>query len=129
MANPHISFVVPAYNTENYLADCLDSILNQEGDWDFEVILVDDASTDGTEKVARSYTDPRIRYTRHESNRGAVVTINEGFERAEGELVARIDSDDRYRPYSYPEQFRSWKKNRKWAWSMGILRRSTKPEP
>jgi glycosyltransferase involved in cell wall biosynthesis len=95
---PLVSFVVPAYNTEKFLADCVDSILKQEGNYDFEIVIVDDASTDGTEKVARSYTDKRIRYIRHATNQGAFVTINEAFENARGKFIARIDSDDRYRP-------------------------------
>jgi glycosyltransferase involved in cell wall biosynthesis len=94
---PLVSFVITAYNTEKFISECLDSILRQEGNYDFEIVIVDDASTDGTEGVVRSYTDPRIRYLRHATNQGAFVTVNHGFQQAQGKFVARIDSDDRYR--------------------------------
>jgi glycosyltransferase involved in cell wall biosynthesis len=94
---PLVSFTVTAYNTEKYIAECLDSIFAQEGEYDFEVIVVDDASKDNTEEVIRSYSDPRLRYIRHSTNQGAYATVNRGFEEARGEYVTRIDSDDRYR--------------------------------
>jgi glycosyltransferase involved in cell wall biosynthesis len=98
MSQPLISFCVTTYNTENYISDCLDSILNQEGGYDFEIIIVDDASTDRTEEVFKAYKDDnRIRYIRHAQNQGAFVTVNRGFEEAQGQFIARIDSDDRYR--------------------------------
>jgi glycosyltransferase involved in cell wall biosynthesis len=90
--------MVPAYNTAPFIADCLKSILSQRGHYDYEIILVDDASTDGTEQVARSFTDPRLRYIRHEKNQGALATHNEAFALCQGRFIARIDSDDRYRP-------------------------------
>jgi glycosyltransferase involved in cell wall biosynthesis len=96
--DPLVSFFVTAYNTEKFISDCLDSILNQTGGYDFEIVIVDDASTDNTEQVARSYTDPRIHYHRHATNQGAFVTVNDGFELSRGQFIARIDSDDRYRP-------------------------------
>jgi glycosyltransferase involved in cell wall biosynthesis len=96
MHTPLVSFCVTAYNTEQYIAECLDSILNQQGNYDFEVIIVDDASTDDTEQAVAEYRDSRIRYIRHTSNQGAFVTVNRGFEEARGKFIARIDSDDRY---------------------------------
>ena len=94
-----ISFFVPIYNTERYLAECIDSILAQQGDFNIEIIMVDDASTDNSEQVARRYLgDPRVRYVRHEVNKGAAYTLDEGFRLASGRYVARIDSDDRYLP-------------------------------
>lgn len=97
-STPLVSFAVTAYNTEKYIAECLDSIFAQLGDYDYEVIVVDDASTDNTEQVVRTYTDSRLRYIRHSSNQGAFETVNRGFREARGKFVARIDSDDRYRP-------------------------------
>jgi glycosyltransferase involved in cell wall biosynthesis len=99
MSQPLVSFCVTTYNTENYVSDCLDSILNQEGGYNFEIIIVDDASTDRTEEVVQAYKDDnRIRYIRHAQNQGAFVTVNRGFEEAQGQFIARIDSDDRYKP-------------------------------
>jgi glycosyltransferase involved in cell wall biosynthesis len=97
-STPLVSFTVTAYNTEKYIAECLDSIFAQKGNYDFEVVVVDDASTDSTEQVVRSYTDSRLRYIRHPKNKGAFATVNRGFEEARGQFVTRIDSDDRYRP-------------------------------
>jgi glycosyltransferase involved in cell wall biosynthesis len=97
--SPLISFIVPSYNYARYLPDCLNSILNQEGDFDFEVIVIDDASTDNTAEVIRSFTDPRLRAIGHPINLGHARTINEGLKQARGDFIARIDPDDRYRPY------------------------------
>lgn len=96
-STPLVSFTVTTYNTEKYIAECLDSIFAQQGNYDFEVVVVDDASTDATEQVIRYYTDSRIRYIRHTSNQGAFATVNRGFQEARGQFVTRIDSDDRYR--------------------------------
>jgi len=95
--SPQISFIVPCYNYARYLPDCLSSIFNQRGDFDFEVIAIDDASTDNTAEVLRSFSDPRLRVISHRINEGHVGTINEGLREARGEFIARIDPDDRYR--------------------------------
>jgi O-antigen biosynthesis protein len=97
MTSPEISFVIPSYNYGRFLKDCIDSVLNQEGGFDFEIIVVDDASKDNSTDIIRSYSDPRIRPFFHDVNQGHVVTINEGFAAARGRYIARIDSDDRYR--------------------------------
>ncbi|MBI1761476.1 MAG: glycosyltransferase [Acidobacteria bacterium] len=95
--SPQISFVVPCYNYARYLPDCLNSILKQEGNFDYEIIVIDDASTDNTIEVVRSYTDQRIRFLANEVNLGHAKTINKGLAEARGEFIARIDPDDRYR--------------------------------
>src|SRR6266446_438755 len=95
---PQVSFVVPCYNYGRYLPDCLGSIFAQEGGHDFEVIAVDDASTDNTGQVLREFADPRMRVIRHPKNLGHVATVNEGLSEARGAFIARIDPDDRYRP-------------------------------
>jgi glycosyltransferase involved in cell wall biosynthesis len=94
---PTVSFVVPCYNYGRYLGDCLTSIFTQEGHTNFEVIAIDDASTDNTQEVLRSFADPRLQIITHETNRGHVFTINEGLSRTQGTFIARIDPDDRYR--------------------------------
>lgn len=95
--SPQISFIVPCYNYARYLPDCLNSILQQEGDFDFEIIVIDDASTDNTTEVIRSFTDGRIRFIANETNLGHAKTINRGLLAARGWFIARIDPDDRYR--------------------------------
>lgn len=94
---PRISFVVLSYNYARYIGETISSILAQEGDHDFEIIVVDDASTDNSDEVIRAFKDPRIRYLRHERNQGHAATVTDGIRAARGDLLARIDSDDRYR--------------------------------
>ncbi|MCM8800232.1 MAG: glycosyltransferase, partial [Candidatus Omnitrophica bacterium] len=94
-----VSFVVPSYNYGRYLKDCLESILNQEGNYKFEIIVIDDGSTDNTQQVLSNYSDKRLRIIRHPKNLGHIATINEGLLGTKGEFIARIDPDDRYRPY------------------------------
>lgn len=94
-----VSFLVPCFNYARYLPDCLDSILSQQGSFDFEVVLVDDASTDQTPEVLARYTDTRIRVIRNATNQGHARTMEIGLAATRGQLVARIDPDDRYRPH------------------------------
>ena len=91
-----VSVVMPTYNRRNYIRESLDSILAQDFS-DFEVIVVDDGSTDGTEKEVRLYQD-RIRYIRQE-NRGAGAARNVGIRKARGQYIAFMDSDDLSRPH------------------------------
>lgn len=97
-SRPLVTFAVLNYNNGRFLRDCLDSILCQQGGHDFEIILVDDCSTDASEEIARSYTDPRLRFIRHERNLGHIATVNDALGHAAGHYVTRVDSDDRYRP-------------------------------
>lgn len=97
--SPLVSFVVPCYNYGRYLGDCLRSIFAQEGGHDFEIVAIDDCSTDNTREVIEHYGDPRMRAILHEKNEGHIRTISQGLVEARGKYVARIDADDRYRPY------------------------------
>lgn len=96
---PLVSFVVPCYNYGRYLGECLSSIFSQEGVEDFEVIVIDDGSTDHTQEMLSSFTDRRLQVITHSVNLGHVATINEGLSLARGTFIARMDPDDRYRPY------------------------------
>jgi glycosyltransferase involved in cell wall biosynthesis len=93
-----VSFVVPCHNYGRFLLDCLDSIFRQEGGYSFEIVVVDDASSDDTPAVLQRFADPRLRVIRHPQNQGHVKTITRGLREARGRFVARIDPDDRYRP-------------------------------
>lgn len=88
---PRVSCIVPVYNGECYLAEALDSIFLQRYE-PFEVIVVDDGSTDGTAKVLDRY-DGRIRYVK-QSNAGPVAARNRGLDEAKGEFIAFLDADD-----------------------------------
>src|SRR4051794_30127472 len=96
---PLVSFAVLNCNNGRFLRECVDSILSQEGGYDFEVIIVDDASTDDSAAIARSYQDWRVRFIAHERNLGHIATVNDALANTSGAYVARIDSDDRYRPH------------------------------
>jgi len=93
-----ISFIVPCYNYARFLPECVESILKLDGGFEWELLLIDDASTDNTQDVIRSFSDPRIRIISHPVNLGHAPTMNEGLRTARGEFIARIDPDDRYRP-------------------------------
>jgi glycosyltransferase involved in cell wall biosynthesis len=95
---PLVSIFVQAYNTAAYVGECLASVLTQESRHAIEVLVIDDASTDGTTDVIAKFSDPRLRLIRHERNTGAIATANEGYGLARGEFIARLDSDDRIRP-------------------------------
>jgi glycosyltransferase involved in cell wall biosynthesis len=100
MPEPLVSFLVPCFNYARFLPDCLNSILAQQEDVPFEVIVIDDASTDDTASVIAQYAaqDPRIRPIYQSKNLGHAGTINAGLPLTRGTYVARIDPDDRYRP-------------------------------
>lgn len=97
MSGPLVSFVVPCYNYGRYLRECLDRVFRQEGNYDIEVIAIDDCSTDDTLAILRSYDDPRLRVIHHEVNRGHIFTVNEGLAAATGKYLVRVDPDDRHR--------------------------------
>jgi glycosyltransferase involved in cell wall biosynthesis len=93
---PRISVIIPAYNHESYILDAVKSVLEQT--WtDFELIIIDDGSTDRTLQVLEGIADPRIRLVRQE-NRGAAGTINRGIDLAQGQYIAILNSDDLYHP-------------------------------
>lgn len=96
MNAPKISVILPAYNQALFLADAIESLLKQTfGDW--ELILVDDGSTDFTREVVSDYPDPRIRYL-YQENRGLPGARNTGIGAAQGEYLAFLDADDFYHP-------------------------------
>lgn len=85
-----LSIIIPAYNAEAYLPQCLDSILAQEH-WGCEVIVVDDGSTDGTAALLERYPDVKVV---HQENRGMSTARNRGLDVARGEYILFVDSDD-----------------------------------
>jgi glycosyltransferase involved in cell wall biosynthesis len=93
---PLVSVIIPAYNHEAYIGEAIASVLAQELA-DFELIVIDDGSTDATAERIQAFDDPRIRFFRQE-NRGAAATLNRGLELARGRYLAILNSDDRYRP-------------------------------
>lgn len=97
---PKISVIMPAYNAERYIREAIDSILRQT--WsDFELIIIDDGSTDSTAAIIAEYTDNRIRFCPNAQNMGVAATLNRGLELACGAYIARMNADD----ISLPERF------------------------
>ena len=92
---PKISVILPVHNRADVLPRAIGSVLEQELK-DFELIVIDDGSTDASAEVAKSFDDERIRLIRLERNRGGNVARNEGIRAASAPLIAFLDSDDRY---------------------------------
>jgi glycosyltransferase involved in cell wall biosynthesis len=91
---PRVSFVVPTYNYARFVAEAVDSLLDQDFQA-LEVIVIDDCSSDNTAEVLSRYAgDPRVRVIRHETNRGHIRTYNEGLAMATGEFVGLLSADD-----------------------------------
>ncbi|TXD49114.1 glycosyltransferase family 2 protein [Polaribacter sp. IC073] len=90
---PLISVVLPVYNVERYVTETMDSILKQTIQ-DFEIIVIDDCSTDKTLDIIKSYNDERIKIYEKEENKGLVDSLNIGFKIAQGKYIARVDGDD-----------------------------------
>jgi len=95
-----ISVIIPAYNQAHYLAEAINSVLRQSFQ-DFEIIIVDDGSTDNTPQVATSFLgDPRIHYT-CQKNAGLSAARNTGLKQATGRFVTFLDSDDHFLPEKF----------------------------
>jgi glycosyltransferase involved in cell wall biosynthesis len=98
--HPKITVLMPVYNCELYIKEAVDSILNQTFD-DFEFLIIDDASTDKTISIIKTYTDTRIKLIEKPANTGYTNSLNYGLTIARGEYIARMDGDD----VSLPERF------------------------
>ncbi len=95
--NPEVSVIIPAYNTSAYISQAIESALGQTLK-NIEVIVVDDASTDNTLEVIRSFADERLKIFVNHQNQGAGGTRNRALKEAKGEWIAVLDSDDWYAP-------------------------------
>ncbi len=109
-----ISVVMPAYNAEKYIGQAIESILNQTYR-DFELIIVNDGSTDNTKNIILSYKDERIIYLENEKNSGIVITLNKGLDNAKGEYIARMDADDISKNDRFEKQIDFLEKNKEIA--------------
>jgi hypothetical protein len=96
MNTPCVSVVIPLYNKGNYIARTLDSVLKQSFS-DFEVIVVNNGSTDGSEEIVKSFSDPRLRLI-SQQNAGVSAARNRGIMEAKSDFVAFLDADDQWHP-------------------------------
>ena len=110
MKTPALTVLMPVYNTEKYLKEAVDSILQQSFP-DFEFLIIDDSSTDSSAEIIAAYRDPRIRVLKNEKNMGMSATLNKGIEMCRTELIARMDADDISYPERLEKQFRFFESN------------------
>ena len=120
---PGVSVMMCVYNAEAYIREAIDSTLAQTYT-DFELVIVDDGSTDGTPDVIRSYTDSRIRFLQERHD--YIASLNAGMRACMGEFIARMDADDRMMPERLSEQIKIMQKYRdiavcfSWANTFGM---------
>ena len=105
-----VSVIVPIYNAEKYLKQCLDSIQCQTLK-DIEVILIDDGSTDGSSEIAKSYLSDNRFFYYYKDNEGLAAARADGIEHASGEYVGFVDSDDWIEPNMYEKMYAAAKSN------------------
>jgi glycosyltransferase involved in cell wall biosynthesis len=94
---PKVSVVIPTYNYGRFIERAISSVLSQSYQ-DYEIIVVDDASTDDTKKNINQLIDKRIKYFRHDLNRGPSAARNTGIQYSQGKFIAFLDSDDEWLP-------------------------------
>ena len=105
-----VSIIMPSWNTDRFIAESIDSVLAQTyRNW--ELIIVDDCSSDNTDEIVASFKDERIKYFKNEKNRGAALTRNRAMREAQGEWIAFLDSDDLWTPDKLEKQIHFMQSN------------------
>lgn len=102
---PKVSVIIPSYNHEKYVAECIQSVLDQTYE-DFEIVVTDDGSTDRTVEIIEGFTDARITLFKFPRNRGACIAANNCLQHASGQYVAVLSSDDAWYPEKLEMQVR-----------------------
>jgi glycosyltransferase involved in cell wall biosynthesis len=102
-SSPLISVILPVFNADKYVFQAIESILNQTYT-DFELIIIDDGSTDHSAEVICSFHDTRIVFLQNQDNQGLVYTLNRGIQSAKGKYIARMDADDISLPHRFQQQ-------------------------
>ncbi len=120
-----VSIIMPAYNCERFIAEAIRSVLAQTyTDW--ELIIVDDCSTDNTAQIVASFDDTRIVYQRNEKNMGAALTRNRALQITKGHYIAFLDADDLWTPEKLEHQIAFMEKNG-YDFTYTAFRRTDKP--
>ncbi|MBQ6724398.1 MAG: glycosyltransferase family 2 protein [Paludibacteraceae bacterium] len=120
-----VSIIMPTYNCEHFIAEAIRSVLAQTyTDW--ELIIVDDCSTDNTAQIVASFDDTRIVYQRNEKNVGAALTRNKALQIAKGHYIAFLDADDLWAPEKLEHQIAFMEKNG-YDFTYTVFRRTDKP--
>lgn len=117
---PTVSIIIPCYNGGDTISRAIESIFNQTYQ-DFEIIVINDSSTDNSEEVALRYQkkDKRIRYIKHDFNRGASAARNTGIKNSLGKFIAFLDADDEWFNEKLQKQVEFFKKNK--DESLGVI--------
>lgn len=110
MSDPVLSVVMPVYNAGRYVRMAIDSVLNQTYT-DFELILINDGSTDDSQDVLNGFSDHRIRILSNKQNQGIVYARNRGLSEARGKYIAPFDADDVARKDKFEKQIRFLEEN------------------
>jgi len=100
-----VSVVIPAFNSEKYISECIDSVLNQTYQ-NLEIIIIDDGSTDNTVNIVSGYNNDKIRLL-HQKNSGSGAARNHGIQQASGKWIAFIDADDIWLPEKLEKQLKN----------------------
>lgn len=103
MVDGLVSVIMPSWNTAKYIGDSIQSVIDQTYQ-NWELIIVDDCSTDNTDDVVASFNDSRIKYFKNSKNSGAALTRNRALREAVGEWIAFLDSDDLWKPEKLEKQ-------------------------
>lgn len=110
MVDGLVSIIMPSWNTDRFIAETIQSVIDQTYiNW--ELLIVDDCSTDNTDGVVASFKDDRIKYFHNEKNSGAALTRNKAMREAQGEWIAFLDSDDLWTPDKLEHQINFMKQN------------------
>lgn len=105
--HPKVSIILPTYNRANLVGKSVESVLNQTYN-DFELIIVDDGSTDNTKEVLKSFEDSRIQYIIHNRNKGAASAMNTGIKASKGHFLSIQNSDDIWLPEKIEKELKSF---------------------
>lgn len=109
--NELVSIIMPSYNTANYIGMTIESVLKQTyKNW--ELLIVDDCSTDNTDEIVAMYEDERIKYLKNKKNSGAAVSRNKALQNVRGKWIAFLDSDDLWVDTKLEEQIKFMKDNK-----------------
>jgi glycosyltransferase involved in cell wall biosynthesis len=114
MSKPLVSVIMSVYNGERYLREAIESTLKQTFR-DFEFLIINDGSTDGTAEILKSYHDPRIKIINNKKNIGLTKSLNKGLRFAKGEYIARQDADDVSAPYRLEKEVNFLETHRNYA--------------
>lgn len=112
MEKEFVSVILAVFNEEDMIDKCVESVLRQSYE-NFELIVIDDCSTDRTYELVKKFSDDRIRLFRNRSNLGLTRSLNIGIEHSVGNYIARIDADDRYMPKKLEKQLCCFKNDQR----------------